>query len=259
MANIKHLECHSRFRFTKAGKHSYLDMTRGILESDVVFHLASPVGVARVVKNPRECLRSMTSLSQEVFSIAAYGHKKVFYASSSEAIEDGPSENPRSAYGIGKRYCEALAFSYGDDFPITIGRFYNIAGPRQNLLFVLPIFILQALDSHPMTIYGDGQQRRSFCHVRDAVEAILALSESPEATGKVCDIGRRDSVTLLELAEQVKAVTGGDSEIAFIPYPFGEEVSRRMPNLKKIEAFCGWKPKRGLVEIIQDTVEVMRG
>lgn len=261
LANIKQLMGHDRFRFTKAGKDSHLDIIRGVLEADVTFHLASRVGVERVKKNPRDTLKQITSLSQFVFQAASYARRKVFYASSSEAGEITCPESPRSSYGLAKAYCEALGFAYHKEgaFPFTVARFFNVAGPRQSTDYVLPRFVRQALRGDKLTVNGDGSQVRCFCHVAEAVGAILLMATNDKANGQRLDIGRCEPVCILNLAQEVIKATGSDSKIVPDEQVDLSDVRMRAPETHSARRLLGWEARRGLDNIIQDTVESFKG
>jgi UDP-glucose 4-epimerase len=128
---------------------------------------------------------------------------------------------------------------------------------------VVPRFVDQALAGQPLTVYGDGQQRRCFCHVRDVVDALVDLTASAEAYGEVYNVGGEEEVTILELAQRVIEATGAESDISLIPYDEAyeegfEDMHRRVPDTSKIRALIGWRPRLPLDEIIADVVESQR-
>jgi UDP-glucose 4-epimerase len=156
-----------------------------------------------------------------------------------------------------------LAFAYEreKDLPIIIVRFFNTVGPRQTGRYgmVLPTFVSQALAGEPLTVFGDGKQARCFGHVQDAVRAVLLLLDSPGAVGEVFNIGSTEEITIVELAERVKAAVGSDSPIEVIPYAEAyaegfEDMPRRIPDMAKLEALTGYKPETPLSRIIEDTI-----
>ena len=129
---------------------------------------------------------------------------------------------------------------------------------------VVPRFIRQALGGEPITVYGDGSQRRCFCDVRDVVPAILGLAGHSDAPGRVYNIGGTEEVSIQELAERVVEMTGSDSQIIKVPYseayaPGFEDMERRVPDTERIHELLGWKPKRGLREILSDVISYERG
>ena len=129
---------------------------------------------------------------------------------------------------------------------------------------VVPRFIRQALGGEPITVYGDGNQRRCFCDVRDVVPAILGLAGHSDAPGRVYNIGGTEEVSIQELAERVVEMTGSDSQITKVPYseayaPGFEDMERRVPDTERIHELLGWKPKRDLREILSDVISYERG
>jgi UDP-glucose 4-epimerase len=124
----------------------------------------------------------------------------------------------------------------------------------------VPSFVKQALKGEPITVYGDGQQSRCFAHVQDVVEALLELMNCPKARGQVINVGNNQEITILELAERVKKMTGSASPIVKIPYDqaYGEgfdDMRRRVPDLSKVHDLIGYQPKRNLEQIIRDVIE----
>ena len=129
---------------------------------------------------------------------------------------------------------------------------------------VLPTFVRQALDGEPLTIHGDGTQRRCFCHVADTVDAIERLMSADAAVGGIFNIGVEEEISMLELARRIKERTGSTSELRLIPYEeaYGsgfEDMERRQPDIRKIEETVGWRPTRSLDEIIDETIAYHRG
>jgi UDP-glucose 4-epimerase len=189
----------------------------------------------------------------------------------------GPTSRSRWAYAASKMVDEFLALAYHREkgLPVVVFRLFNTVGPRQTGQYgmVVPRFVGQALRGEPLTIYGDGQQSRCFLHVQDAVDAILALAECPEAVGGVFNVGSKEEVTVLELAKRVlKAVEGEKSirtdspedsfqygRITYIPYDQAyavgfEDMNRRVPDISKIHKYTKWVPQRSLEKTLVDVV-----
>jgi len=148
---------------------------------------------------------------------------------------------------------------------VVIMRFFNTVGPRQTGQYgmVLPRFVKWALVDAPMQVYGDGQQSRCFCNVRDVVRAMADLSQAPQAVGQVFNIGSQEEVTIMELAERVKRRTGSQSEIRFVSYDQAyeagfEDFRRRVPSLDKIRAAVEWEPTLSLDQTIDEIVAYYR-
>jgi UDP-glucose 4-epimerase len=156
---------------------------------------------------------------------------------------------------------ESLAYFYylENKLPIRIVRFFNTVGPRQvgNYGMVVPRFISAALKNQPLQVYGDGDQIRCFCHVDDAVRALLLVMDSDKAVGNVFNIGNNQQISIIELAKKIIEITGSKSEIVKVPYseayPEGfEDMQRRVPDISKIKSVLGWTPQIGLDQIIKD-------
>ncbi len=255
-------------------------MNKGLMdhlvrESDEIYHLAAVVGVKNIVDNPIRTLHTIIVGTDTVFELAhEHGDKKTFLASTSEvygkspecpyAEEDdrvlGSTTRNRWSYSSAKAVDEyiALAYYHQHKLPVVIGRLFNTVGPRQTGQYgmVLPRFVRQALTGEKITVYGDGTQSRTFSYVHDVVEAVIDLMENTEAQGEIFNIGSEEEVTIMELAERVKHITGSDSEIITIPYEkaYGEgfeDMQRRVPDINKIRAATEFEPKTKLDDIIR--------
>jgi UDP-glucose 4-epimerase len=159
---------------------------------------------------------------------------------------------------------EFLALAYFREYGLQVVpfRLFNTVGRRQlgRYGMVIPRFVRQALHNEPITVFGDGQQRRCFCDVRDAVQAIYGLAEHKDAPGRVYNIGNGEEVSILGLADRVKELTGSHSRIELIPYeqayaPGFEDMMRRVPDTSRIEALLGWRPQRSLADVLAWIVE----
>jgi UDP-glucose 4-epimerase len=180
----------------------------------------------------------------------------------------GATVKHRWAYACSKLLDEFLALAYWKErkLPVVIARLFNTVGPRQTGQYgmVLPTFVRQALGSHPITVFGDGRQSRSFTYVGDVVEALLGLAREPKAVGEVFNIGNTREVTIRELAERVKELTESDSLIQYVPYDEAyeagfEDMPRRVPDISKIRALIGFQPRMQLDDIIRSVIEYTRG
>ncbi len=167
-------------------------------------------------------------------------------------MTDGPASS--------KIIDEFLAQAYYNEqgLPTVVTRFFNTIGPRQTGRYgmVVPRFIEQAQDNKPITVYGDGNQRRSFTWVGDVIEAIIQLMSKPSAMGEVFNIGHRSEISILDLARMIREMLGSTSEITRIPYEEAlgsgfEDMQRRMPDLSKIQRFIGYAPSRDLPEMLR--------
>lgn len=179
----------------------------------------------------------------------------------------GSTTVPRWAYANAKAIDEYLAFGYWTEHrvPTVVLRFFNTVGPRQTGAYgmVLPRFVAQALRGEDLTVFGDGTQRRCFCHVSDTVRAVLDLLDHPGAVGGAFNVASQEEVTIGELAERVLRETGSPSGIRTVPLRvhFGahfEDMVRRRPDTRKIRSLTGWKPQRSLDATIRDVVDDIR-
>src|SRR2546428_5560764 len=220
--NIAHLKSHPKFRYTIDSVANEPLLAELIDQSDVVVQSAAAVGVKLIVEQPVHTIETNVHGTEVVLKHANKKKKLVFIASTSEVYgkssdvpfrEDadlvlGATVRHRWAYACIKLIDEFLALAYWKErrLPVVIVRLFNTVGPRQTGRYgmVLPTFVRQALSGKPMTVFGDGQQARCFCHVADVVEALAKLMRTPEARGEVINIGTGDEVTILELAQRVK-------------------------------------------------------
>jgi UDP-glucose 4-epimerase len=179
----------------------------------------------------------------------------------------GPTVKHRWAYACSKALDEFLALAYWKEkrLPVIIVRFFNTVGPRQTGRYgmVVPNFVRQALAGEPITVFGDGTQSRCFTYVGDVVGALMAIVEREQACGNVYNIGSTEEITMLGLAERVKALTQSASPIVTIPYDQAyesgfEDMPRRVPDLAKIRALVGYEPRVSLDEILRLVIEYQR-
>ena len=246
-----------------------------VIESDYVVHLAAALGVFNIVNKPLESLKTNLQGSEVVLEACDKHRKPVLVASTSEIYgkndkvplneEDdriiGHPLKSRWSYSEAKAVDESLAYFYflENKLPIRIVRFFNTVGPRQvgHYGMVLPRFVSAALKNEPLAVYGSGDQIRCFCHVDDAVKALLLVMDSEKAVGQVFNVGNNQQITIMELANKVIEITGSTSSIEKIPYenvyPEGfEDMQRRVPDISKIKQVLGWTPEINLDQIIKD-------
>jgi UDP-glucose 4-epimerase len=250
-------------------------------EADVCVHLASPVGVERVVNDPLETLTSGVEGSNVVIRAAARRDVRLVFSSTSEvygkrsngalAEQDdlilGPPSKSRWTYAIAKSYGEALiAGSHDrDGLDGIVARLFNTVGPRQTGRYgmVLPRFVAQALRGEDLTVYGSGAQTRCFTHVHDTVAAILALCDCDQANGRTFNIGSSTPVTIIELARLVIERANSSSGIVLVPYEeaYGdgfEELGRRRPDTTALRRLTGWQPRYTIEDAIDDVIAYER-
>jgi UDP-glucose 4-epimerase len=278
MENIEHLKQAPGFRYVIDSVTNEPVLAELIDAADVVFHLAAAVGVKLIVEAPVHTIETNVHGTEVVLKHANKKKKLVVIASTSEVYgkstavpfrEDadlvmGPTPKHRWAYACSKAIDEFLALAYWKErkLPVIIVRFFNTVGPRQTGRYgmVIPNFVRQGLAGQPITVHGDGTQTRSFCYVGDVVEALQRLVAEPRAVGEVFNVGNDQEITILELAERVRDLTGGRSEIVKIPYDQAyeagfEDMPRRVPDLAKIGHLVGYKPEVGLDEILSRVVD----
>jgi UDP-glucose 4-epimerase len=280
--NIDHLKIQPKFTYVIDTLTNEPLLAELIDRNDVVFHFAAAVGVKLIVEQPVHTIETNVHGTEVVLKHANKKKKLVFIASTSEVYgknlevpfrEDadlvmGPTVKHRWAYACSKALDEFLALAYWKErgLPVVIVRFFNTVGPRQTGQYgmVLPSFVRQALAGEPITVFGDGKQQRSFTYVGDVVGCLLNLVKEKKAIGEVFNIGNSEEVTILKLAELVKARTGSKSEIVFVPYDKAyeagfEDMPRRVPDLTKVRNLVGYEPKIQLNEIITRVIEYFRG
>ena len=246
-----------------------------VSKSDYVVHLAAALGVLNIVNKPLESLRTNLQGSEVVLEACDRNRKPVLIASTSEIYgkndkvplneEDdriiGHPLKSRWSYSEAKAVDESLAYFYylESKLPIRIVRFFNTVGPRQigHYGMVVPRFVSAALKNEPLSVYGSGDQIRCFCHINDAVRALLLVMDLEKAIGEVFNVGNNQQISIMDLAKKVIEITGSSSKIEKIAYkdayPDGfEDMQRRVPDISKINQVLGWKPEINLNQIIKD-------
>ena len=280
-SNLAALEGRAGFALVEG---SVLD--KGLVErlvgaAEVVFHLAAAVGVKLIMEQPSRSILTNVAGTETVLDAALPRGLRIFVASTSEVYgkaakfpfsEDddltlGATRNLRWSYACAKMLDEFLTLAHHREsgLPATVLRFFNTTGPRQTGRYgmVLPNFVEAALDGQPLMVHGTGEQSRCFGHVADVVEALMRLMDCEAAVGQVFNIGNDEEVTIRALAERVLAATGSNSPIETVPYssvyPVGfEDMTRRVPDVSKLSAAIGFRPRRALDEIIADIVAEKR-
>jgi UDP-glucose 4-epimerase len=276
--NIEHLKGRPGFHYTIETILNEPVFAELVDRVDVVFHLAAAVGVRLIVDSPVRTIETNVHGTELVLKLANKKRKKVLLTSTSEVYgkaeaipfrEDGdivmgPTSKGRWSYACSKAIDEFLALAYHKEkrLPVVVARLFNTVGPRQTGRYgmVIPNFVKQALLGHPLSVHGDGSQRRCFGYVGDVVGQLVALAEEPRAVGQVFNVGNdREEVTILDLARRVKDRTDSSSEIVLVPYDKAyeegfEDMSRRIPDLSRLRALTGYEPTVSLDEIIDRVV-----
>lgn len=243
------------------------------LEADEVYNLACPASPVHYQKDPVETIKTCVHGSINMLGLARRTGARILQASTSEVYGDPKVQpqtedywgnvNPlgiRSCYDEGKRCAESLFFSYHRQYAtdIRVIRIFNTYGPRMhpNDGRVVSNFIVQALRGEPVTIYGEGQQTRSFCYVDDLITGMIGFMEQNSTTGPV-NFGNPGEFTMLELAEAVIRLSGSKSKLVFQPLP-SDDPKQRCPNISKAKDLLGWEPKVNLEDGLKETIAYFR-
>ena len=269
---------HPLFRFFEGTCLNSTQVSEAAEGSEQIFHLAAVVGVRLVHERSVSAIQTNVLGTDIVLQEALKIGAKVFIASSSEVyglgeyglmsessqLHLGRTDRPRGAYGCTKALDEWLAFAYHRErgLAFVIGRFFNTSGPKQSAQYgmVLPRFVRDALKGEPLTVYGDGQQTRCFCHVSDVIDAVWRLMQTPYSEGQIYNIAGDQKITIEALAHRVIERSISQSKPIFIPFDevYGidaEDPRHRTPNTDKIRRDLGWVPKRSLNLLIDDLIE----
>jgi UDP-glucose 4-epimerase len=248
---------------------------------DLVLHMAAALGVNTILENPIESVSTNFTGSEVVLTAATKLRKRIIIASTSEIYGKNPKQplsetddrvvgtpqKIRWTYSDAKALEEAIAHALflTKQLQVTTVRLFNTVGPRQTGRYgmVVPRFIQAAINNEPISIYGDGTQSRVFCHVQDAVKAILILAATDSAIGEVYNVGGVGETTIKQLADRIIERTKSSSTITYTPYdvayPAGyEDMQRRVPDISKIKTSIGWAPSNTLDMIIEDVTAEMK-
>lgn len=239
-----------------------------------IIHLAAAVGVEKIIREPVETIETNVMGTENILKAAQSSGTHVFITSTSEIYgksedvpfrEDGDivlgaTNRSRWSYACSKAIDEFLALAYckAKGLPVVIGRLFNTVGPRQSGRYgmVLPRFIEQAVNGKPITVFGDGKQTRCFSLVYEIVDAIISLIENPDAVGKVVNVGSTQEISIGDLAERVRRISGSDSEIVLVPYEDAypedfEDMYRRAPDVSLLRTLTGKTPEADIDTIIR--------
>lgn len=276
--NIAHLLEDARVSFRRGTILDDGEVRSAVADADVVVHLAASVGVHLIIERPLESLINNIRGTEIVLEACADLGRKVLVASTSEIYGKngahplheeadrilGSPFKARWSYSTAKAVDEILAYNYWRTrgTPALVVRLFNCVGPRQtgDYGMVVPRFARQALLGKDITVYGDGTQRRSFCHVLDTVVALVALLDHPGAVGRVFNVGAPNELTINELAYLILLMTGSPSKVVHVPYDViyeegFEDMARRIPDIGRIRELTGWEPTRNLERILEDVLD----
>jgi len=276
--NIQHLKGQKGFQYVLDTVMNKQIMAELVDEADVIFHLAAAVGVRLIVESPVRTIETNIKGTEIVLELAAKKKKPVVIFSTSEVYGKsngskfsetgdlilGPTFKGRWSYAASKIIDEFLALAYYKEkkLPVIIIRLFNTVGPRQTGRYgmVVPRFVQQALAGEPITVFGDGEQTRTFTHVKDAIWGILKLAEHRGAIGEIFNVGGKGETSIQNLACLVKEILQSSSHIIHIPYEEAyeegfEDMRKRVPDISKIETLIGYGPRCDLKDIILDVAE----
>jgi len=278
LSNIAHIQ--NKIEIHQGDIRDEALVSRLTEESDVVMHMAAALGVNTILEKTVESVSTNFTGSEIVLQAALKHKKRIIIASTSEIYGKNPQQpltetsdrvvgapqKIRWTYADAKALEEAIAHSLflTEGLKVSTIRFFNTVGPRQTGRYgmVLPRFVQSALNNEPITIYGDGTQSRVFCHVLDAVDAVLKVTKADSTIGEVFNVGGEGETTVQQLAEKIIAVTKSQSTLTFTPYsqayPAGfEDMQRRVPDITKAKNLLNWEPVRNLDQIISDVAASM--
>jgi UDP-glucose 4-epimerase len=278
LSNIEHLDGDPNAEFV-LGSVLNSDLVDHVMSRvDVVYHLAAAVGVNLIVERPLESLLTNIRGTEIVIEKTHKYSKRIFVASTSEIYGKNTSDRlseeddrilgsplkSRWSYSEAKAIDEILAYTYWREkgLETIIARLFNTVGPRQTGSYgmVVPRFVTQALRGEPLTVFGDGSQTRCFCGVHDIVAGILALSEHPDAFGRVFNLGGSEEISIFDLAKRIVHLAGSSSSIEFVPYDIAyeegfEDMERRVPDTTRARELVGFAPTADLDGIIAAVIE----
>lgn len=240
-------------------------------EVDEIYNLACPASPVHYQYNPIKTIKTSVMGAINMLGLAKRTNAKIFQASTSEVYGDPMVHpqtesywgnvnpiGPRACYDEGKRSAETLFTSYHEQngLDIRIVRIFNTYGPRMDMNDgrVVSNFIVQALKGDDITVYGKGDQTRSFCYVDDLLEGFVRLMDYPESYALPVNIGNPNEFTILELADKVIELTGSKSKLVYNPLPQDDPMQRK-PNIERAKDLLGWEPKIELEEGLKNTIK----
>jgi UDP-glucose 4-epimerase len=278
-ANIAHIK--DQIEIHQGDIRDVALVEKAMAPADLVLHMAAALGVNTILENPIESVSTNFTGSEVVLNAATKLNKRIIIASTSEIYGKNPKQplsetddrvvgapqKIRWTYSDAKALEEAIAHALflTKQLKVTTIRLFNTVGPRQTGRYgmVLPRFVQSALKNEPITVYGDGTQSRVFCHVADAVRAILTIAKTDSTIGEVYNIGGVGETSIKQLAEKIIESTKSTSAITYTPYDQAytagyEDMQRRVPDITKIKNAIGWSPENTLDSIIDDVASEMK-
>jgi UDP-glucose 4-epimerase len=277
-ANIAHIK--DQIEIHQGDIRDVALVEKAMAPADLVLHMAAALGVTTILESPIESVSTNFTGSEVVLNAATKLNKRIIIASTSEIYGKNPNQplneesdrvvgapqKIRWTYSDAKALEEAIAHALflTKQLKVTTIRLFNTVGPRQTGRYgmVLPRFVQAALKNESISIYGDGTQSRVFCHVQDAIKAIMTIATTDSTIGQVYNIGGVGETTIKQLAEKIIERTKSTSTITYTPYdqayPAGfEDMQRRVPDITKINKAIGWSPLNSLDNIIDDVAAEM--
>ena len=265
-SNVEHLRGHPRFEFVRH------DVTLPlVVEVDEIYHLACPASPVHYQRDPVHTTKTAVVGSINMLGLAKRTRARILLASTSEVYGDPEVHpqteeyvgsvnpiGPRACYDEGKRCAETLFFDYRRQHALAIKvvRIFNTYGPRMQHDDgrVVSNFVVSALTGQPLSVYGEGQQTRSFCYVDDLVEGLVRMMETDHAVTGPINLGNPQEVTVAELARLTIELTKSSSTVARHPLP-PDDPRRRQPDISKAQEVLGWKPEIDLASGLQRTID----
>lgn len=269
-ANLIHAKNHDLFRFVEGDVNKLETIEEAFLDfgPDYVFHYAACVGVKRTLANPQWVLNDIKGLDNVLELCRKSKVERICFSSSSEVYgepvefpqyEDTTPLNSKLPYAVVKNLGEVYLKTYQKEYDLnyTIFRFFNTYGPRQSPDFVISKFIKFALEGEPISVYGDGSQSRTFCWIKDNIEATINALESKKCINHVINIGSNNELSIHELAQEIIKLTGSNSEITHFPALEEGDMTRRLPSIEKMRELLG-KELTDVNSGLEQTVEYFR-
>lgn len=276
--NIAELESIDKFHFFESSILDGTSLDMHIKKCDIVYHLAAAVGVEKIIGDLLKVISINVDGTKNIAAVAHKYHKKVIFTSTSEVYgksnqvpfkEDdnrllGPTTVDRWVYSDTKALGEYILIGYSrQGLPMSIVRFFNAYGPRLDIEGsgrVISRFIVQALSGKEITVIGDGGQTRCFTYVDDVIDGLISCATNSKAEGQIFNIGNMEEISIIDLANLIKDITGSKSEIVYIKsedlYGHGyEDIPRRVPDISKAKGLLGFIPKIGIEEGLNKTIE----
>jgi len=276
--NLSQIRSNPAFEFVPDSVANEYVLAELVDRADIVFHLAATVGVFNIIESPVATILNNIGGTEAVLKMAAKKRKTVLVVSTSEVygksqsvpfredgdLVSGPTSKSRWSYASSKIVDEFLALAYWREqkVPTIVVRPFNCMGPRQTGRYgmVVPRFIDQAVSGSNITVYGTGQQSRSFTYVSDIVQWMLALAQNSKAVGEVFNLGNPNEITMTDLAKRIITLTGSSSGIDYISYEQAyehgfEDIDRRIPDIAKVTEVTGYHPAVGLDEALRRTCD----